>query len=307
MLNNVSFSVTNRCNSHCKICNIWKIKSFENEMSVAEMRRLFSHKCFSQVDTVSLTGGEAFLRDDITDVICCLKDSMPKLHRLFLNTNATNISRVVQVCTQSTKLFADVILSVSLDGKKEVHNHLRGINNYDNVIKLLNIIQQTPKIKASVSMTLSKDNADWQNLEHVQSIAIQKNAMFNFRFADKSSTYYRNMNMNLSVPEEQKRQVSKFISTNCSDNAFLMYLKQFIDTGNLDLLIQDGQNKCLAGKKFVFVHPNGVISPCLYSSQHIAPDFLLSGAPVVVGLTEPCPCCTDCAIYPMLEELQKTR
>ena len=123
MLNNVSFSVTNRCNSHCKICNIWKIKSFENEMSVAEMRRLFSHKCFSQVDTVSLTGGEAFLRDDITDVICCLKDSMPKLHRLFLNTNATNISRVVQVCTQSTKLFADVILSVSLDGKKEVHNH----------------------------------------------------------------------------------------------------------------------------------------------------------------------------------------
>lgn len=307
MLNNVSFSVTNKCNSHCGFCNIWKIKSFEDEMSVPEIRSLFSHKCFSKVDTVSVTGGEPFLRDDIMDVICCLKESMPNLNRLFLNTNATNINRIVQVCKKSSVFFDNVILSVSLDGKKGVHNRLRGINNYDNVIKLLDVMTQIPEIKTSVSMTLSKDNANWQNLEHVHNVAIQKNAMFNFRLADKSSTYYRNMDLDLSVFEEHRHQISKFILINCSDNPFLMCLKQFIDTGSMDILIKDGKNKCLAGKKFAFIHPNGVISPCLYSTQRLVPDSLLSETSVDVGIQEPCPCCTDCAIYPMLEELQKTR
>ena len=307
MLNNVSFSLTNKCNSHCAICNIWKIKSFNDEMSVSEIRHLFSHECFSQVDTVSLTGGEPFLRDDIIDVIYALKDSMPILNRLFLNTHATNIIQPQKVCEVSKDLFDTVILSISLDGEKDIHNRLRGINNYDNVIALLDAMHTIPDVGLALSMTLSKENANWQNLQHVQDIAKQKNATFNFRFADKSSTYYKNTDLDLSVSESQKCEVLKFISTNCTDNAFLMCLKQFIDTGSLDLLMQNGKNKCLAGKKFVFVHPNGVISPCLYSLQSISPDCLLSDAPIVVGVKEPCPCCTDCAIYPMLEELQKTR
>ena len=307
MLNNVSFSLTNKCNSHCAMCNIWKVKSFEDEMSVSEIKDLFGHDCFSQVNTISITGGEPFLRNDIMEVIYTLKQSMPKLNRLFLNTNATNIKRIVDVCKISAKLIDTVILSISLDGKKETHNHLRGINNYDNVIALLNIMQQIPEVKLSLSMTLLKENANLQNLEHVQNIARQKNAMFSFRFADKSSTYYRNKNMDLFVSTSQKQQVAKFISDNCTDNAFLVCLKQFIDTGTLDLLVQDGKIKCMAGNKFVFVHPNGRISPCLYSLQNINPDYLLSGKPVSVGKKEPCPCCTDCAIYPMLEELQKTK
>ncbi|MBR4507374.1 MAG: radical SAM protein [Alphaproteobacteria bacterium] len=307
MLNNISFSLTNKCNSRCRICNIWKTKSFEDEMSVPDIKHLFEHKCFSQVDTISLTGGEPFLRKDIIDVVYGLKESMPNLQRLFLNTNATNIPKIVQVCKISSNLFNSVILSVSLDGEKEIHDRLRGIKNYDNVISLLKVMQQLPEINLSVSMTLSQENTNLKNLKHVKNIAENNNAMFNFRFADKSSTYYKNMDLDLSVTENQKKQVSDFIIANCSDNAFLMCLKQFIDTGNLDLLIQNGKNKCLAGKKFVFIHPNGVISPCLYSTQHIAPDDLLSKAPIVIGTDTPCPCCTDCVIYPMLEELQKSR
>lgn len=307
MLNNVSFSLTNKCNSHCRICNIWKTKSFKDELSVAEIKHLFEHRCFADVNTISLTGGEPFLRNDIIDVVFGLKESLPNLQRLFLNTNATNISKIVQVCKISSKLFNSVILSISLDGKKEVHDRLRGIKNYDNVIELLKVMQQIPEINLSVSMTLSQENTNLENLTHVQNIAKNNNAMFNFRFADKSSTYYKNMNLDLSVTEYQKKQVSDFIVANCSGNAFLMHLKQFIDTGNLDLLIHNGKNKCLAGKKFVFIHPDGVISPCLYSTQRITPDDLLSKAPVIVGTNEPCPCCTDCVIYPMLEELQKSR
>ena len=275
-------------------------------MSVAEIKHLFEHRCFSEVNTISLTGGEPFLRSDIIDVVLGLKESLPNLKRLFFNTNATNISRVVQVCKMSVKLFNSVILSVSLDGKKEVHDHLRGIKNYDNVINLLRVMQQIPEIDLSVSMTLSKENTNLENLKHVKNIAENNNAIFNFRFADKSSTYYKNMNLDLSVTEYQKQQVSDFIVANCSDNAFLMILKQFIDTGNIDLLVQNGKNKCLAGKKFVFIHPNGVISPCLYSRQCITLDDLLLKVPVV-GTNEPCPCCTDCVVYPMLEELEKIR
>lgn len=307
MVNNVSFSVTNRCNSHCTMCNIWKEKSFYGEMSVAEIEKLFSHQCFAQVDTISLTGGEPFLRNDLIDIIQVLKGCMPKLQRLFLNTNATCPDVINRICVYAAKMFEQVILSVSIEGTKETHNKLRGIDNYDCVIDVLGRMAHIPNLNLSLSMTLSRENANMQNLQHVYDIAHKNNAMFNFRLADKSSTYYKNMNMDLSVPVKQKQEVSRFIATHCGDNEFLMCLKQFIDTGHLDLLMQNGENKCLAGKTFVFVHPNGVISPCLYSTQQITPEQLLTGQSIVVGEQEPCPCCTDCAIYPMLEARKRTR
>ena len=306
MVNNVSFSITNRCNCHCAICNIWQTTNFADELSVSEIKTLFSHPCFSQVDTINITGGEPLLRNDLPDIIIGLRDTLPKLNRIFINTNGTNTAKIQKICDLSTKLFNQVILSVSLDGTQQTHDKLRGRKVYDNIIHLLNTIIGIPNLNISLSMTLSKANANAYDLKHVYDIAQQKQCMFSFRFADNSSTYYKNTNLDLAVSQEQKQQVSRFIKQYCNTNEFLLCLKQFIDDGKLDILVKDGKNCCLAGKAFVFVHPNGVIAPCLYSPQQITPEQLMS-SDISVGEKEPCPCCTDCAIYPMLEELQKKR
>ncbi len=307
MVNNISFSVTNKCNCRCKICNIWKTPSFDNELSVTEIGALFSNPGFANVDTVSFTGGEPFLRKDFMDIIRICKARLGKLNRVFLNTNATYPKKVIDVCKECTTLFNETILSISLDGRSEVHDLLRGIPTYDKVMSLIQDTKYIPNLKRSLSMTLSESNCNSTDLKHVHQIASKNDCMFSFRFADTSETYYKNTDIKFDIADSAKQQVAKYISENCSDNKFLLTLKHFIETGQVPLLQYDTHNNCLAGKHFVFMHPNGEIAPCLYSTQKISLEQLNTNSKIQLGKQEPCPCCTDCAIYPILEYMQKTK
>ena len=301
MIRNATFSITNRCNSRCKICNIWKTTDFSDELSLSQIKELFSKPYFQDLDTISITGGEPFLRKDLTEIIKLAKNILPKLKRIFLNTNATIIEPVLDVCKLCTSLFSETILSISLDGTETVHNSLRGINNYKNVLLLIDRASSIKGLKVSLSMTISKGNCSYDELQHVHKLAQKYNTMFSFRFADMSKTYYKNEDIDLSLSEEKKHIVSKYISENGLDNEFLAVLKEYIETKKVPFIVdENGCNHCLAGKEFIFIHPNGSVSPCLYSSQKINID---SKPPqeVELGKFERCPCCTDCAIYPILE------
>ncbi len=307
MVNNVSFSVTNKCNCKCQICNIWKTSSFDNELSVTEIEALFSNPGFANVDTVSFTGGEPFLRKDFLDIIRTCKRRMGKLNRVFLNTNATYPEKVIEVCKKCSTMFDETILSISLDGRPETHNLLRGIPTYNKAISLIQNTKDIPNVKRSLSMTLSEPNCNVIELNHVHQIAKRNDCMFSFRFADNSKTYYKNTDKQFSIQEQAKQAVAQYIGKNCSDNNFLLTLKYFIETGRVPLLQDDSRNNCLAGNHFVFIHPNGDIAPCLYSTQKISLEQLNANTKIQLGKQEPCPCCTDCAIYPILEHIQKVR
>lgn len=306
-VDNVSFSITNKCNSRCNICNIWKEKCFSDELSVLGIEKLFSNPGFSDVNTVSITGGEPFLRNDVNEIIITLKKVLKNLNRVFLNTNATIVDNVVKTSELCSTLFKETIVSISVDGPKNIHDSLRGISCHNNALVLIDKLHLMPNVKTSVSMTLSKNNADYSVLDYVYQLAESYGAMFSFRLADTSPTYYKNTEMRLGVSDEQKSVISQFIGDKCMDNPFLRALKEFIDTGNVKLIYENGRNKCLAGKKFMFVHPNGDIAPCLYSTNKLSIDQINNGNVPKLGKYEPCPCCTDCAIYPILEHTQKIR
>ncbi len=63
---NLILSVTNRCEFKCKTCNIWK-KSKNEELTLREYKEIF--KNFNgTVNSVVFTGGEPFIRKDITEI-----------------------------------------------------------------------------------------------------------------------------------------------------------------------------------------------------------------------------------------------
>ena len=301
MIRNATFSITNRCNSRCKICNIWKTSDFSDELSVAEIGKLLTMPFFKNLDTVSITGGEPFLRADLKEIISLISKKLPNVKRIFLNTNASFVAKVVEVCSLCTALFDETILSISLDGREHIHNELRGINNHANVLRLLKEVSNIKNLKISLSMTLSDKNCTREDLQYVYETAKNNSAMFSFRFADNSESYYRNCNLDLKVSAEKKKMVAEFIREYCRDNEFLQVLEQYIETGKIPFLIDEhGKNKCLAGKEFVFIHPDGSVAPCLYSLQRI--DILhYKAKEIKLGEKEKCPCCTDCAIYPIIE------
>lgn len=305
MIKNATFSITNRCNSRCKVCNIWKHNDFSNELSLSQIEKLFENPYFKELDTLSITGGEPFLRTDLIQIIQLIKRQLPKVNRIFLNTNGTLVDKVLSLSNMCVSLFPETILSISLDGSEQVNNKLRGINNYNNVLSLIEKASKINGLRISLSMTISKDNCVYSELQHVHNIAKKYNAMFSFRFADISETYYKNADIDLSVSNSDKQIVSKYIKENGLDKDFLSVLKEYIDTKQVPFLIdKHGNNHCLAGKEFVFIHPDGTVCPCLYSKQkiNIGSD---KKEKIELGKSEKCPCCTDCAIYPILEYKRK--
>lgn len=70
----VSLAVTNRCNSHCIMCNIWK-SAGENpgiknlELSGQKIISILYSRLFSELVELDLTGGEPHLRDDLVDIV----------------------------------------------------------------------------------------------------------------------------------------------------------------------------------------------------------------------------------------------
>lgn len=74
----VNFSVTYKCNQHCKTCNIWRIyeknpESKEHEFSLEEFDSFFKKN--RNLIWISFTGGEPFLRKDISDILCSANSS----------------------------------------------------------------------------------------------------------------------------------------------------------------------------------------------------------------------------------------
>lgn len=64
----MTFSVTNKCNSRCKTCNIWRapVKGLE-ELSLDEIESTF--KSMDPLYFLNISGGEPFLREDLAEII----------------------------------------------------------------------------------------------------------------------------------------------------------------------------------------------------------------------------------------------
>src|SRR3989344_6855666 len=78
-LRRIILSLTARCNSRCKTCNIWKI-NYKDQLSLDELRKFAENPILKQVRFLVLTGGEPFLREDIDEIVNMFKKKNPKLH-----------------------------------------------------------------------------------------------------------------------------------------------------------------------------------------------------------------------------------
>lgn len=162
----VTFSVTNRCNSKCKTCNIWKNpnKSSE-ELKLDEIEKIF--KSVGKLYFLNLSGGEPFLRNDIVDIIELGQRYMsPNLVHIPSNGLLTDVidKRVREILeTLSSRTF--LTIKLSLDGIGESHDQIRGIaGNFSKVTetysRLDKLRQEYPNFHLGLNTITSKFNLD---------------------------------------------------------------------------------------------------------------------------------------------------
>lgn len=156
-----TFFVTSRCNMACQHCFYWKeLNTIKDELSLEEIKKLSDE--IGNLAVLILTGGEPTLRKDLPEIAEIFYKNN-KVNNLVIATNGYDTENIVnQTRAILERVKSNVIISLSLDGTKEVHNQIRGVDCYENVLKtfyqLKELKKEYKKLKVSICITLSELN-----------------------------------------------------------------------------------------------------------------------------------------------------
>ncbi|NLD35610.1 MAG: radical SAM protein [Desulfatiglans sp.] len=134
---NLTFSLSYRCNSRCKTCNVYKKDSYE--LTPDEWKKVF--KSLGKAPFwVTISGGEPFLRDDLLEIVRALYDNCrPAIINIPTNGILHNripdrVKEIASYCKGS-----QIIINLSLDDIEERHDAIRGVpGNFEKALKSFN-------------------------------------------------------------------------------------------------------------------------------------------------------------------------
>lgn len=141
----LNFAITFWCQSRCTHCNIWEIKP-KGELTLDEIKEFAKKNSYFK--WVELTGGEPFLRSDIVEIARAFKENSKGLYILTMPTNSLcNHDMVIKKITEMLQLkIPRVAITVSLDGYRELHDEIRGVQgNFDRAIEMFKRLRELKK------------------------------------------------------------------------------------------------------------------------------------------------------------------
>ena len=144
------FSITNRCNLHCKGCYHWALRpSVQSEMGVDKLRSIITEAKELGVSFVIIAGGEPLVRLEILDIII----DFPEITFLVF-TNGLLIDEEVVLKLKKLRNFVPVI---SLEGYEEDTDGRRGKGVYERLGGIIRKLKDHG-IFWSVSLTVTRSN-----------------------------------------------------------------------------------------------------------------------------------------------------
>lgn len=323
-IRSVNLAITYYCNSRCTMCSIWEIYKKDRakaaaELSLEDIKQIFSSRYFAHLRSVALTGGEPFLRRDLDEIVG------------FFLTKFAGISLVIPTDSVSPKLTIESVkriveryrpgrsrlaISVSLDGLRETHDRQRGVACFDKALEVLHALK-TMDLALNVSYTITPLNG--KDVVAVYRLVSELGAVFNVQFAQGSSNYYGEKSTSLrKLREDELNRVGAQILEIADDRWATMPLKsRLTDTSDYFLRrMVDYQRdprrifKCYSGTHSCFIDPYGDVYPCLMLDRKLGSakrdgfDAVWSGLIAVEVRNsiarEECHCWTPCETCPSL-------
>jgi MoaA/NifB/PqqE/SkfB family radical SAM enzyme len=153
----LTYIITDKCNAKCKNCNIWE-KNTKDELSLEEINQFF--KKSNNFSWINLAGGEPFLRKDLYEIILSIKRNCKSLYLLDFPTNGFLTDHIIKTVKKVKKLnFNKLVITVSLDAPKDLHDYMRGLKGcFNNAIKTFKLLRQL-KVECYLGLTIFNSNA----------------------------------------------------------------------------------------------------------------------------------------------------
>ena len=140
--------VTYRCNARCTMCNRFKAPSLpEEEISLETIRKL------PKMYFTNITGGEPFIRHDLSDVV---RELYKKTDRIVISTNGFFTERILALA----KEFPQVGIRISIEGLRETNDEIRGLQDgFDRGYETLKKLVEMRHPDVGFGMTVQDRNA----------------------------------------------------------------------------------------------------------------------------------------------------
>jgi MoaA/NifB/PqqE/SkfB family radical SAM enzyme len=117
----LTYTVTFGCNARCVMCDSWK-KPFHDDLELSEIESIFEQ--LPRMDAVRLTGGEPFVRKDMTEIAWLAKHKLKPLY-IHVTSNGFLTDRIVEFCEDRPRDIPLQLL-ISIDGVEKKHDEIRG-------------------------------------------------------------------------------------------------------------------------------------------------------------------------------------
>lgn len=259
--------VTLRCNLNCIHCQV----NASHNKKVPELKADEWVSFLSDIDrygifSITITGGEPFVRDDTVEI---LKKLGRLRSRIIVSTNGTLLNEKILNELKTS----NIIFVVSVDGANDkTHDKFRGSRG--SFIKVINTLKLFRKlgIEHHIVTTIHKENID--ELEDIVKIALNAKARsINFNIIRPFGRATSNLGRKLFIEKNNllklrlifkllQEKYSQKIVINPPSLIKLLENKEFhlrTHKKNFDL---KKQVKCTAGTSTLHIYPNGDVYPC---------------------------------------------
>jgi len=248
-------AVTYRCNGRCVMCNIWKGPQ-EEEISPDCYEKLPS-----SLRTINVSGGEPFLRDDLSDIIRILKKRCPR-SKIIISTNGLLPEKIERVMRQVIAQDRDMGVALSLDGTEDLHDEIRGArNSYRLVLETLRRLRSIGARNVRFSFTILRENV--KEMRRVYHLARSSGIEFTTQLAQGSAHYFKIEIEAGPAPEILKEELRHIMRSELMSvhpkrwfRAYYLYGLHAFASERMRIA------PCTAGRDFFFMSPSGNIYPC---------------------------------------------
>ena len=278
----LTFAVTYSCQSRCRTCNIWNIylkepKKRKNELTLDEIEKIFAS--IGHVYFFNVSGGEPFLRKDLTDIIIlAIQHLRPGIFHIPTNAILSEVieREVRKMLTYMAEHDYKVPFTVkpSMDGVGPEHDRIRGVQGnfekvMDTVERLKKLQQEFPFFHVELGTVISRENMDQideisefahsLNVESYRNeIAEQRSEFFNIGdpITPSAEEYIKTITVFAQRTRENLHKKKPF--TRITESLRLVYY---------DIAIRILQEKrqvipCYGGISNVQMNPYGDVWPC---------------------------------------------
>jgi MoaA/NifB/PqqE/SkfB family radical SAM enzyme len=248
-------SLTNRCQSKCKYCNIPLRK--QKELSTKEILSLLDQLKKLGTQRIAFWGGEPLVRKDIGKLIDYAKNLG------FYVTLDTNGYLVPQKLNQIKNL--DLLL-VSFDGNEKTHDRNREKGSHKKALEAINSCKN--KIPVWTITVLTKNNLD--QIDYIMDLAKKMNFKTTFQILHHSKALSKNDQTMLPASEDYKQVIKQLLQK--KKNKFpivssIKYLKKLLEWQDYSfshrVKKKKGDIPCWAGNLFCNVDTDGKVYPCV--------------------------------------------